>query len=160
MQREESLQRAVGLGYFYLKFRPRTRHEMMEYFIKKKDTYKFTDDIIEEALQRLEEQKFIDDLSFVEWYVASRSKGKPKSRFALERELSAHGVDKQTLYNYFSDNELDEEALAYKAIASRWRIWSRLDTKDRFQKAAAFLMRRGFSFDLIKKTIAKYEEKK
>lgn len=159
MERQELLQRALGLSYFYLKFRPRTRHEMLEYLNKRKTKYGFTDDIIEEVLQTLEEQKFVDDMSFVDWYVASRSKGKPKSRFALERELVMHGVEKQTLDDFFSTTELDEDTLAYNAVSSRWRMWSGLEKKLRFQKAANFLMRRGFSYDIIKKTIAKYEEK-
>lgn len=154
MDHEELLHKALNLSYFYLKFRPRSKHEMGVYLRKKG----FEESVIAEAISMLEMQKFVNDDAFVGWYVTSRGSAKPRSRYVLERELSRFGIDKQIIEIHFADEPVDEEELAYKALSVRWRRYASLEPDDRFKKAAAFLSRRGFSYDLIKKTIAKCEE--
>jgi len=149
----------LNLAYFYLKFRPRTRAEVRTYLLKKIKNRFWSETHVELVLQKLEEQGFINDKEFVVWFVRGRTNAKQKSEFILRQELVRFGVAKETINAYFEEHELDEDHLAEAALEGKWRRFSEFDKKERFEKAASFLSRRGFSFDLIKKTIEKMEEK-
>ena len=158
MSDQNKLQSALNSAYFYLKFRPRTKKEVERNLQKKSQKYGWSDETIQQALTYLEEQKLINDREFIQLYVESRIKIKPKSTYALRNELTKAGIAKELLDEYFAEHEQNEEALAYEALKNRWPRYGHLDKKTRFQKAASFLTNRGFSFDTIKKTIAKYDE--
>ncbi|MDO8496972.1 MAG: regulatory protein RecX [bacterium] len=147
------IHRALNFSYFYLKFRPRSKKEIVDYLHKKADRFSLTETIIDQAVISLEEQGLVDDTKFVEWFVEQRSRAKPKSEFALRQELFRFGIEKELLDEYFSEHEMPEEELALKALRPRWRRYENMDRKIRFQKVSQFLARRGFSFDIIKKTI-------
>lgn len=158
MSKDEDLQKALNLSYFYLKFRPRTKKELRDYLTRKAKRYHWSAQIVEEALSSLDEQGLIDDLAFVLWFVEQRSKRKPKSTFLLRRELLGFGVPKETINLYFDTHAHDDLIQAKKALSARWERLGRYSQKDRFKKAVAFLTRRGFSFAVIKKTIAEFEK--
>ena len=150
---DDLIHRALNFSYFYLKFRPRSKKEIVDYLHKKADRFSLTEAIIEQAVLSLEEQGLVDDKKFIEWFVEQRSSAKPKSEFALRQELFRFGIEKELLDEYFAEHEMPEEELAMKALRPRWRRYENMDRKMRFQKAAAFLGRRGFGFDVIKKSI-------
>ena len=152
------LQTALNYCYFYLKFRPRTKKEVIDYLIKKSERFHFTQEIIDEAITQLEEQKFVDDQKFVEWFVEQRSLTKPKSEFVLRGELLRFGVDRDLINEYFENNELNEDDLAYKTMLKRWNHFKHLPAKERLEKSTNFLLRRGFSFEIVRKIINQMEE--
>lgn len=154
---DESLQRALNYAYFYLNFRARTRHEMVEYLKKKQEKFGWDDDVVDRTISRLEELGYLNDDQFIEMFVESRAKTKKSGKPLLVRDLMKHGVDRQKIDNYFASNVLDDEKLAYEALAPRWSRYADLEKQKRFQKAAGFLSRRGFSYDVVKKTIASLE---
>jgi len=154
---EEDLQPLLQKAFFYLKFRPRTKGELENYLLKKIKTTHWSSDDVKRIIVHLEELEFIDDKKFIQWFVEQRSLLKPKSEFALKRELFQHGVNKSMIDEYFSANPLDEEDLAFKTLQNRWQRFQRLNKMERFKKASQFLMRRGFGFDIVKKTIEKLE---
>ena len=153
------VQKGMNWSYFYLKFRPRTKKEILIYLQKKSEKYSFTPEIIQKVLQELENQRLIDDKAFVELYVYSKSINKPKGETAFRNELQRLGVERDILDEYFAQNPINQEEQAHKALQRRWLRYSPLDQKKRFEKSAMFLASRGFSFDVIKKTIAQMEEK-
>ncbi|OGK18966.1 hypothetical protein A3G67_00085 [Candidatus Roizmanbacteria bacterium RIFCSPLOWO2_12_FULL_40_12] len=155
---QELLEKAKNLAYFYLKFRPRSEHEISEYLTKKKRRHKLTDEIIKKAIAELKDEKLIDDEAFIKWHVDRRSRAKPKSQMLLSRELMRFGIPKEMIIEHFESQELDEEALARKALAPRWARILRLPKEKRFQKAASFLQSRGFFYGVIKNTIAEMEK--
>lgn len=159
-ERSKNLSRATNLAYFYLKFRARTKKEVKDYLSKKSQKFSYlSPEIIDQVLIDLEEEGVIDDKAFVIWFIDQRLRSKPKGEIALRQELSRMGIAKDLLDDYFQQNPIDQEVEAGKAIARRWSLYSHLDKRKRFEKAANFLLRRGFSFDVIKKTIAEREEK-
>lgn len=155
---EEDLQSLLNQAYFYLKFRPRTEQEIRNYLNKKILKRHYSTDSVEKVINKLKEQGFIDDADFTRMFVETRSKIKPKGKFVLTQELLRHGINKKVIEEYFSENEVDEESLALKTLETRWERLKNLEKRERFQKAAQFLLRRGFGYDLIKKTIEKMEE--
>lgn len=153
------LQPIFDLANFYLKFRLRSRREMRDYLYKKSKTRYFSHETVDRALDELERLGLINDQEFARQFITSRNKNRPKSEYILRRELNKYGIAKEIIDNYFSENQPDEEGLAHIALQRRWPRFSATNKKERFQKATAFLSRRGFSYDIIKKTIDKLTEK-
>lgn len=154
----QDFQSLLNYAYFFLKFRPRTENEMRRYLLKKIKTRHWSTDAVKMAIACLKEQKLIDDAEFTRWFIEGRVKTKAKSKFILVQELLRLGVDKETIDEYFLQNEIDEEKLALKTLRSRWGRFENLEKRQRFQKASQFLLRRGFEFDLVKKTIVKIDK--
>ncbi len=149
----DDFQGLLNFAYFYLKFRPRTIKEMRDYLNKKIEKQHWSRDAVEEVIKQLLEMGMLNDREFVRLFVEQRNVAKQKSQFVLNRELIRYGIDQTLIDDYFANNPQNEEELALKALAPRWHRYENLPSRDRFQKAAAFLMRRGFSFDVVKKTI-------
>ena len=76
----------------------------------------------------------------------------------MRRELRQKGIEDELVDRYFSKNSLNEEGLARQILEKRWPRLIGLSKRKRFEKAARFLMSRGFSFDLTKKTIEDREK--
>ena len=83
-----------------------------------------------------------------------RGRHRQKSRYVLTQELLRHGIPRELADTYFSVHGINEEELAEEALKKRWPKFDLLAPKDQFSKASMFLARRGFSFEIIKKTIA------
>ncbi len=103
----------------------------------------YTENIVQMALERLEELYLINDQQVADSLVyARRSRGQGKRRVALA--LSEAGIEKEVtervLDEQFDPEKEDEEA--YQALIHRHR--NKLDRPGR-DKATAFLVRRGFS---------------
>ena len=152
---QNDIQNLLNYAYFYLKFRPRSKKEVQDYLLKKIKKRHWSTDDVEKVIKQLEELNFINDKEFVKWFVEQRNRGKPKGGFVLKGELLRFGIDKELIDLYLLENPLEEEDLAFRALKSKWQRFKNLSQKERFEKSAAFLSRRGFSFDIIRKTIEK-----
>lgn len=159
-QEHDQIQHALNRAFFFLKFRPRSKQEVTNYLNEKAEKNHWPSAVIEKTIQRLEELKFINDRDFLSWYVSQRSARRAKSERAIRSELFRFGLDKEIIEEYFLANPLPEEELALQALSPRWPRLQHLDSQTQLKKAAAFLGRRGFSFSLIQKTIAKLRQKR
>jgi len=154
----DDFQKFVNIAYFYLKFRSRTKKEI-ERYLKRKATILHTNQgVVEKVIAYLEEIGLVDDKKFVRLFVEQRKLIKPKGEYVLRGELMKLGIEKNLLDEYFSRNSLDEEELAHKTLVGRWPRYKNLESSKRFQKASQFMLRRGFNFDIIKKTIDKLSQ--
>ncbi len=151
----EDINFLLNKAYFYLKFRLRTEKELRNYLIKKiKDKHWSLDDV-EKVINILKDQGLIDDEKFIKAYINDRNNFKPKGKKLLIKELKQKGIKEDLLEKYFSENELDEEELAFEVLKKRWSKLNRLDEKKRSEKAIRLLLSRGFSFETAKKTYKK-----
>lgn len=154
------MHRLLNAAYFYLRFRPRTEAEMRQYLEKKQRAYGTTDLEVTEAMEELRRQALVNDKVFIAWFIEIRAASKKKSSRLLRYELQRHGVISTDIEQYFAEHELDELHHAIRALGGRWRSFQSLDRKKRFDRAAAFLQRKGFSYAQIKTAIAEYEQKR
>ncbi len=157
---KDEIEEILNSAYFYLKFRPRTKKEVVAYLNKKATDRSWSEEGINKAVESLEKNKYIDDSAFTEWFVNSRNSSKPKGEYVLRGELMRMGVERELLDKYFIENKPDDTEMAYRAIASKWSRMGDLHPKERFRKVAALLQRRGFSWETIKKVVDKLEENK
>ena len=151
--KSEAARKLLNHAYFYLRFRARTVYEMRIYLDKKAVSHKATPEDIESVLQELQEMSLLDDRRFVQEYVASRSRNKPRSRYALTRELLRKGVDHSVISAFFTEAGIDEEQLARTALQKVWGRYHRLEFLQKQKRATDYLRRRGFSFSVIQKVI-------
>ena len=152
---EEDLQGLLNKAFFFLKFRPRTVVEMRRYLYKKIIKTHWSRPDTEKVIDHLVEVELLDDKKFVGMFIEDRKNLKPKGRFVLKQELIKHGIDKKLIDDYFEKNSINEESLAEKALLRRWLRFKNLAPEKRFQKASQFLLRRGFEYETVKKTIKK-----
>ncbi len=143
--------------YFFLKFRPRSEKEVRDYLYKKIAKTHWSRDDADKIIEKLREESLIDDPKFVDWFVRMRTSLKPKGERMLVRELKLKGIKDELIEGYFSANKIDEEKLAAELLGKRWPRFKSLDSKKRFEKAARYLLSRGFGYEMTKKIINKLE---
>ncbi len=149
----------LNLAFFYLKFRPRTIKETRDYLYKKVRTTHWSHEAVDKVINHLIAQKFLDDKEFINYLVTSRTRTKIKGIYAIKQELNRFGVDKELIDEYFAKTEINEEELAEKILERRWPRLKTLPKQKCFEKAMSLLQRRGFNFEISRKTIEKLSEK-
>ncbi len=149
----------LNLAFFYLKFRPRTVKETRDYLYKKVRTTHWSHEAVDKVINHLIAQKFLDDKEFINYLVTSRTRTKIKGIYAIKQELNRFGVDKELIDEYFAKTEINEEELAEKILERRWPRLKTLPKQKCFEKAMSLLQRRGFNFEISRKTIEKLSEK-
>ncbi len=152
----------VGLfnkACFYLKFRPRTTWEMRQYLYKKIKTTHWSTADVEKVIKHLKTIGVLDDEKFIDAFVQARKLHRPRGKRLLIKELLSFGIDKDLIEKYFANTEIDEMTLAHNLLSRRWLRWKKLSPPDRNQKAAQFLLRRGFNFDLVNQIIKLFASK-
>ena len=155
----DDLQPLLNIAFFYLKFRPRTIKETRDHLYKKVRTTHWSHEAVNKIIDHLIELKFLDDREFINYLVTSRTRTKVKGVYAIKQELIRYGVEKELIDEYFSKNQINEEELAEKFLASRWDRFKSLSKQKRFEKALSYLQRRGFNYEISKKAIEDLKNK-
>lgn len=106
---------------------------------------------VDDAIDSLKEYGYIDDLRFARYYAESMRDTKGRSAFAISRSLYEKGISRDVIDTVMGELDIDEETQILKALSSRGYNEDnirQIDDKER-QKLISFLMRKGFSYDLI-----------
>jgi regulatory protein len=132
----------------FLAYRQRSKKETRDYLKKKGGEIK----IINKIIKKLKKQRLIDDRSFAEWWIEQRSCFRPKGRQALYFELIKKGISEEIIEDALFSVK-DELLLAQKAAQKKIKNYKNLEPFELRQKMIAFLARRGFSWETIKKVL-------
>ncbi len=103
---------------------------------------------IKKTIKVLKRNELLDDVKFAKMWVGSRNSLKPSGNFLLKLELKNLGISGENIEIALAGQ--DEEKLARQALENK----GRLKTAD-FAKRARFLQSRGFSMNIIYKTLRK-----
>lgn len=104
----------------------------------------FGPDAIAAAIVRLQTQGYVDDASFVQWWIDNRGRFSPRSQLALRQELLQKGVERRLIDEALAPLDAGEQALAAaRPRAERWRL---LPQAEFYKKMIGFLQRRGFDY--------------
>lgn len=156
--------RYYNLTLRYLSYRPRSEKEVLDYLKEKakkpplRQGYEgqalLTPEMIEKIIEKLKEYKFIDDQAFLKFWTESRTKYKRKPLKVVKFELSQKGINRKLIDAYFENIEsgVDMEN-ANKLAAKKMEFYRNLDPKKRREKVTSFLLRKGFSYDVVKEII-------
>ncbi len=151
LQNDDARERAMQQALLFLSYRARSEKEIRQNLKK----HEYPEDVIEQTLVRLRENRLANDGEFAKAWVENRNTFRPRSRRALTMELRQKGLDEETVKHAVSD--VDEEALAYET-ARKWatRLNSAalsrskgLEWGEFRRKLSEYLARRGFPYSVV-----------
>lgn len=148
-------ERYYNLSLRYLSYRPRSEEEVIDYLKEKQKKAKgLTDEIIYQIVAKLQEYKFIDDEKFVQFWIEQRTKYKNKPVRIIEYELKQKGISQDLIRENLSKNKNETDLESAKNLAAKKMDFYRsLSQEKRQEKVMNYLLRKGFSYDTVKKAI-------
>jgi regulatory protein len=138
--------KAVNAAMNLLASRPRSVREVRDR-LKRKG---FPAETIDAAVAKLEGWRYVDDEAFARYWVENREANKPRGRRLLEQELRLKGVDRETIRQTIDETELDEGSAALHLGRTKLRTYGNLDPPVARRRLGAFLIRRGYGYDVVK----------
>lgn len=148
----EDFEKFYFIAVNYLSYRPRSEKEVRDKLKLKNTPQEITDKIID----KLKEQKFINDAEFARMWTANRIKINPKSKRVIKMELLQKGVDSEIIEKVLTgnpDEEVNDRVQARKLVEARFSRYKHLPKQEIYQKLGGFLGRRGFGWSTIKDAI-------
>ena len=145
---QDRLNNARDGVYHFLSYRPRSEKEIRDY-LKKKE---LKEEEKEKIIKNLREEKLIDDLEFAHWFLEQRQNFHPKGNYALRQELRQKGIDQKTIDQVLLTKK-EELKLAKKVLAKAEKKYASLSGREKKGKLMAYLLRRGFSWEAVKKAV-------
>jgi len=142
LKERDSFEKAHDRALRFLSYRPRTEAEVRHYLQDKGISPAIEDEVIE----RLMRADLLDDLAFARFWVENREAFRPRSIRMLRHELRHKGLSEESIAQALAD--LDEEESAYRAVLQRGRRLTRLDEVSFRKKLTAYLLRRGFPYEV------------
>ncbi|MDQ5900536.1 MAG: regulatory protein [Patescibacteria group bacterium] len=139
--------------------RPHSVTEVRDILHKKYKKWNNPEDnreVVDHVIEKLISQKYLDDISFGEWWRDQRTRFKMKSDRLIKFELQRKGLSKESIEKAFSkqsEDSLSDVDKAKKLILKRITKLEHLTKKEKFQKLASYLTQRGFDYDVIRKSI-------
>ncbi|MGH9803014.1 MAG: regulatory protein RecX, partial [Blastocatellia bacterium] len=145
-------EKTMNRGLKLLSFKPRSIAELRERWLEKEWAQAA---IVDQVIARLIELRYLDDEQFATNYASSRLTvnplGKTRMRRDLQRKKLPNEVTEQTLAKVYDGDA--EEKLIDRAVAKRLRLKGAPSTPEAAKKFFDYLMRRGFSYDLVRRKI-------
>ena len=152
--KEEEQNKANNYALKLLGYRPRSENEIIDKMRNKGYEIEF----IDKTINYLKKYGYIDDKEYALTYSRDRMRVKKLGQQRIKAELLQKGVNKEVLeealYELIDKDDEYERALelAEKKINSSYR---NDDKNAQYRKLGAFLQRKGYSFDTIKKVLNK-----
>ncbi len=147
LQNSDSHEKAYQQALKFINYRQRTEAEVR----RNLEEHNYTEEAIQQALERLQSSGLLDDQRFAQSWVDNRSELRPRSRKALSLELRRHGLDDQAISQ--AVEAVNDEDMAYQAGIKQARKYRLLEWMDFRQKLSNFLLRRGFGYDVVSPTV-------
>lgn len=148
IQFENEKLQAVEKAMNHLSATIKTRRQMSDFLSSKG----YTGQVIDYAIQKLESYGYIDDAAYCRAYINSVS-GKGKA--AIRAALISRGADRAAIDAALEEVEEDGgQALELARKYMRGKEFTRVNVN----KAARYLMSRGYAYDLVKSVIAELTE--
>jgi regulatory protein len=118
-------------------------------------------DLVDGAIERLQELGILDDEAFARSWVESRDRARPRAERAIREELRVKGVDRTTIDAVLEERRGGEDAepdrdAAQRLIERNERSLARVaDPRQRRARAYALLARNGFDPDVCREVAAR-----
>lgn len=146
LESKSNNRRAYSRALYLLGFRDYSEKEMQN-----KLKLDFTDDAIENTIEKLKEQKFLDDEKFASKYADVLIFEKKFSKKMAVYELTKKGIDKQISESIVDNIDIDEKDQIKDLISRKYK--DAYNNEKVKRRAIAFLQRHGYKihdiFDII-----------
>jgi regulatory protein len=146
---------AEEIAVNYISYRPRSSREVQNHLLHKG----YPKELAESVASRLESVKLVNNLEFARMFVRDRLRRKPTGKALLQKQLSGKGIPSTMIRQVLDENISDEDqTIAAKELATRRlrltkRSLTKLDTLKQKQRLTGYLLRHGFSTEIVQKTI-------
>ncbi|MGX4586477.1 RecX family transcriptional regulator [Paenibacillus chitinolyticus] len=138
----------------FVAVRPRSVQEVK---MKLKDLG-YEADLIDWAVGRLLEQKYLDDADFAKLWTEQRIQYQRKGRNAVRYELAQKGLSRDEISKALSAVDTEEEMEGALIVGrKKWKTVSG-EKMDRKRKTMAFLLRRGYPSSLVNDVMRRLSE--
>ncbi|MEI6477394.1 MAG: regulatory protein RecX [bacterium] len=142
-----------------IKKRLRSRYELDQAMKR----HEVEDEKRDEVLQVLTEQGLVNDTAYARAWVHTRDRLAPRGAAVLRQELMLKGIGKEIISEVLAerreqsedeeDEQPTEDELARRLMAGKERLYANLTPEVRKRRLMAFLQRRGFSYDVIRRIL-------
>lgn len=143
----------IGACIRFVSYRPRSRKEIDD-FIKRKLAGSHTTAplVLHQIANRLTELGYLNDRSFAAWWVSQRTGRKSKGAKAIRQELEQKGIAPDIIDEAITTimrDDRSELTLAREALTKKRNVWRTYSIPQQKQKFAQYLLRRGFSSEIV-----------
>jgi len=136
-----------------LAFRARAAAELARALVRKGELKEHVD----RAIDRLREQGLLDDARFAESFTRSKVLGAKQSRRRVQQDLARKGVDRAVsdaaIETVFEEEGVDQSAVVEEAARKKLRSLVKAEPVVRRRRLYAFLARRGYDSDDIRRAM-------
>ena len=140
----------------YLALKSRTTYQIATYLKQ----HEFEPSHIDNAIYKLIKEGYVDDEHYAINFVKFSAKAKGKGKNWVKQYLNQIGISRQHIETALS--HYDDEQDLQLAIELAHKKWSQLKGEDRakLQKCGQFLLRKGFTGDIVRKALKSVENKR
>lgn len=114
----------------------------------------YEDNIIENTIEMLKQYNYINDKQYVENYINDKLYLNSDGSNKIKMKLIQKGIDKNLINEYI--NNIDEDIEydnAFKIAERKINSYSKFDLNIQKKKLYAFLLNRGYGYDVVKRVI-------
>jgi regulatory protein len=147
----EEKQRVKEKAYQFLARRAHSEKELRTKLANKG----FEQNLLDEVVSELRQQKLLDDAAFAKSFVRNRLSNKPLGEFALRQELRKKGVAEDQIKFVLQTAYADKDQIEYarELVQKKRPQYEKLDEQAKKKRLADFLIRRGFDWELVKEVV-------
>ena len=158
VEQEAAVLRAMDRALNMLAFRARSVRELRRRLLQKGEE----EPIVHATVARLTELGLLDDADYARQFARSRVLGPGLSTRRLQQELFKRGVARevadQAIGDAMADDDVDEDAIIERVARKKLRTLVKLDAPTRRRRLYAFLARRGYDSEDIRRVMAELLE--
>ncbi|MBQ8452023.1 MAG: RecX family transcriptional regulator [Clostridia bacterium] len=141
---ESETKSAFEKGIDYLASRMHSKSELAQKLLKKG----YTSEVIDAAIKKLESYSYVNDEIFSKWFFETNSKYSVR---VIEGKLRQKGVDNKIIEKVSKNSNPNKDYELCVKFSQKYLKTKSVETREEIQKMYAFLARKGFDFELIKK---------
>lgn len=153
------MERMYGLFNIRLRSEKEIRNYLKRLSFKRKikDQEEISVQATELLINKLKQKGLINDKEFAKAWWESRSK--KKGGRVIIQELYQKGIDKEIIEQIAGEADSNEEKTAEKLLEKKLKVWSKLPIQEFRTKAYNFLLRKGFSYSIVKGMVEAFIKK-
>lgn len=132
----------------YVVFKKRTENEVKQ----KCKLLNYTEEVIDEIVESLKENGYIDDENYVDKYIKNVMRLRNCSINEIKIDLIRRGVDDNLIEKYITEDVYRFEEQSAQILANK-----KLRTMEK-EKVKKYLLNKGFSYSNVSKAIDNYDD--
>ena len=150
MKKKKTGKSAMDAALDFLSAKPRTVRETED----KLDSLNYGEYEVYQAVERLKELGYLNDLKFAEDFISSRLATKPVSRRKLKEQLYTHKLPSDCIDEALSTVTDEVENNNAALVAEKfYRQFENLEERERKQRVMRRLLSRGYDFNAVRQSV-------